>query len=143
MKQNWVIIRTVAALAVIFGSGVWVGKSFSPKETVEIVLSERPGPPGKPAPRRKLGPTEAKIVQTYRRQLELDHEQMEKFLEYFQVQRKGVAGLPKGHSPEREEKIRELHDKLRPILRPEQIPRLEKMMKDIEARGRQGMLKDN
>jgi len=142
MKQNWVIIRTVAALAVIFGSGVWVGKSFSPRETVEIVLPERPGPPGSGGPRKKLGPVEAQIIKTYRNQLELNHEQMEQFLVFFQAQRKSVSGLPKGHSPEREEKIRELHEKIRPILRPEQIPRLDRMMEDIEARGRKGMLRE-
>ena len=141
MKQNWVIIRTVAALAVIFGSGVWVGHSFSPRETVEIVFPERPGASGKPN-RPKLGPIEVKIVQTYRRQLDLNHEQMEQFLVLFEAQRKEVSGLPKGHSPEREKKIRELHENLRPILRPDQLPRLDRMMKDIEGRGRKGMLRD-
>lgn len=142
MKMNWIIIRTVAALAIIFASGVWVGHSFSPGETVEIVLPERPGPPGAEGRPRKLGPAEAQIIKTYRRNLNLNHEQMEQFLVFFQAQRKEVSGLPKGYSPEREQKIRELHDKLRPILRPEQIPHLDKMMKDIEGRGMERMLRE-
>ncbi|MDB4537822.1 hypothetical protein N9230_04325 [Akkermansiaceae bacterium] len=136
MKQNWVIIRTVAALAVIFGSGVWVGHSFSPQESVEIVFPERPGLAGKPGQPNKLEPVQARIVKTYRRNLNLTHEQMEQFLVLFEEQREVVYSLPKGHSPEKTEKIRAFHEKLRPILKPEQLPGLDRMMEEIESRQR-------
>ena len=134
MKMNWVIVRTIAALAVIFASGVWVGHSFSPRETVEIVIPDRPGPPGDSGKKRVLDPTEKRIIMTYRTKLSLTPDQFAKFMVLFDEQRKVVQGIPRGHNKERTEKIREMHEKFRPMLTEEQSIALDKMMADIEAK---------
>lgn len=134
MKMNWIIVRTIAALAVIFASGVWVGHSFSPRETVEIVLPERPGLPGDGGRKRVLDPVERRIIMTYRNRLSLSQEQFDEFMVLFEQQRKVVQGLPRGHNKERMEKIREMHDQFRPMLSEEQSKALDEMMVDIEAK---------
>lgn len=136
MKQHWTIIRTITAMAVIFSSGVWVGRAFTPPKIVEIELPPKrimKGPDDRP---RNLSQTERRIIGTYRKELGLDPDQFEKFMELFVEQRKAVAHLPPGHSPERTKEIQKLHEQLRPILRPDQEKAMDRMMKEIESRTR-------
>lgn len=137
MTQISLIIRTVAAMMVIFASGVWVGHTLFPRETVvEIPVSVTngvqkeelpPRPPGRPNAR---GP---RIAGHYRKTLNLDAKQFEKFLPMLREQQASVADLPL-LSKERVESIRKFHEKIRPLLRQEQQAGLDQIMREVEEK---------
>lgn len=131
MKQSGIIIRTVAAMAVIFASGVWVGHTFCPRESApEIIVSQEPS--SRPQLPPKAGKMTARIAQHYRRELSLNDEQFQQFMPLLLEQQKKVADLPK-RSAQRAESVRKFHEKIRKIIRPDQEPGLEKIMKEVEG----------
>ena len=138
MKQQWIILRTLAAVAIIFASGVWVGHILTEKKARDLVVEIAPPEnlsPGRAAPRQRLKPAQRNIVDYYQRALSLDNNQFKKFVELFLAQQEELAQLPK-HVEKRTEKVRSLHEAFRPFLNPSQHEALDKIMSEVESKKR-------
>lgn len=126
MKNTWVIIRIVCALAVIFSLGIWVGRMTAPEGKIvrlnaqgkEIVMKENGRERGTRADKVTV-----LVVKRYKAELELTREQLEEMRPLFMAAGKEMVNYP-AYSEERIEILRRFHKQIEPMLDEDQRAKL-------------------
>lgn len=125
MKNVLLVLKVVALMAVIFASGVWVGRQTAPVAApVEVVLPPSAG---------DLPPHVRKVVERYTTDLGLDAEQQAAVVPLMRVAAPRIAALPK-NSPERFAVLEEFHRSMTPHLRAEQAEMAARILEAARAR---------
>lgn len=125
MKSFLLVLKIGALLAVIFATGVWVGRNTAPTVATSA-LDAANIPPGAVPQDEPQSSRWAFAFRRYITALGMTPEQQTRLEPLFKEADNKLAGIPR-HSPERQQVIEELHRKMEPHLTPQQQAEAEKI----------------